>query len=212
MVPDRRPTGPDDDGETASGSGGCHGWDNGDCTGTPHCPPRCPRFFDRTGAPLLVRPLRETDRASLVRMYGAIESTTLGLPPDRRDRLVAWLSDLRERGWNLVALDGERVVGHIGVVPEDDAAPEIVVFVHETYHGRGIGTELVKQAIAHAADGDHGHEALTLTVERRNRRAIAVYSNVGFERVDGWGDLEMLLPLDDPVAAAVQRPPADRDE
>lgn len=211
MVPDRATSDHGNDGDTgASGSGGCTGWDSSECTGTPHCPPRCPRFFDRTGTPLLIRPLRAGDRASVVEMYEAIESTTLGLPPDRRDRLVEWLSDIRERGWNLVAIDGERVVGHIGVVPEDAAAPEIVVFVHEAYHDRGIGTELVKQAIAHAADRDH--ERLTLTVERRNRRAIAVYSNVGFERVDGRGDLEMALSLDAPVTEAVQQPPADRED
>lgn len=186
----------------------CPVWDNAECEGTPHCPPRCPRYFDRTDAPLLVRPLREEDVSPLVAMYETIESTTLGLPPATRDRTEQWLANLREKGWNLVARDGDRVVGHVGVAPADATAPALVVFVREECHGRGIGTELVKQAVAYAADRDH--EALELTVESGNRRAVSVYTNVGFDVVERAADLEMRLALDDPVAEAVGLPPAER--
>lgn len=204
----------DGDGEVRDGSASefpgssCTAWDNSACEGTPLCPPRCPRFFDRTGRPIVVRPLRADDRDRLVAMYEAVESATLGVPPERRETRERWLDDLRERGWNLVARDGDRAVGHIGVAPADATAPEFVVFVHDAYHGRGIGTELVEQAVAHAADRDH--EALTLLVEAGNRRAISVFTNVGFEVVERTVDPRMRLPLDDPVAEAVQLPPADR--
>lgn len=210
---DGRPNGGRSDDGHSDGGGHPNGdrcpvWDNAECEGTPHCPPRCPRYFDRTDAPLLVRPLREADVESLVEMYEAVESTTLGLPPATRDRTEQWLSNLREEGWNLVALDGDRVVGHVGVAPADATAPALVVFVRDDYHGRGIGTELVKQAVAYAADRDH--EALELTVESGNRRAVSVYTNVGFDVVERAADLEMRLGLDDPVAEAVGLPPAER--
>lgn len=199
------------DGDAGSGdasSDGCAVWDNAECEGTPLCPPRCPRYFDRTDSPLLVRPLREADLHPLVEMYETVESTTLGLPPVTRERTEQWLENLRENGWNLVARDGGRVVGHVGVAPADATAPAFVVFVHDEYHGRGIGTELVKQAVAYAADRDH--EALELTVDSGNRRAVSVYTNVGFEVVERAADLEMRLPLGDPVAEAAGLPPAER--
>jgi GNAT superfamily N-acetyltransferase len=189
----------------------CTGWSNAACQGTPLCPPRCPRFLDRTGKPLLVSPLREEHLEALVTMYESIRSRTHGLPPPSRGGIEQWLTHLTTTGWNLIALDREAVVGHIGVAPTGASDPSFVIFVRDDYHGRGIGTELVAQAIAHAAA--EGYEALTLLVTKWNHPAITVYTNLGFETTsDDSIDLEMRLTLDDPIAEAVQRPPAERSE
>lgn len=190
----------------------CDAWDNSDCEGTPLCPPRCPRFTDREGVPLLVRPYRSEDRDELVSMYDEMDaySRTMGLPPATVPQIGNWLDRLAENGWNLVATD-DRVVGHVAVVPADADDPTFVIFVHPDYQNRGIGTELVKHVIAHAEDRDH--DAVTLEVSKGNRRAITVYENVGFrvaERLQS--ELEMELPLADPVAERVQRPPAYRTD
>lgn len=185
----------------------CTAWDNGDCAGTPHCPPRCPRFVARDDTPLLIRPPEPDAWDRLHAMYEDVEETTLGLPPAERETRTRWLADLRETGWNLVARDGQRVVGHISVAPADDPIPEFVVFVHPEYRGHGVGTELVRQAVAYAAAD---HDTLRLRVDPENHRAISVYTNVGFEVVDRGVNVEMQLPLDDPAAETVRRPPRDR--
>lgn len=187
----------------------CTGWRNDDCEGTPHCPPRGPRFFDEAGRAYLARPYRDDDFESLVEMYRSTTDTTMGLPPDTRAGVEAWLEALASNGWNVVALHDDRVVGHIAVVPADSSRPEFVVFVHDAYQRRGIGTELVEQAVARASAEDY--EALELLVNSGNQTAISLYHSIGFRADDREEiDLEMSLDLDDPVADEVQLPPADR--
>lgn len=217
MTSDRASVGPSDasgaetsdaPGEKTSDGSACTFWDNGDCEGTPRCPPRCPRFFDDAGTAFLARPPRDDEWDLLETMYDELEASAMGLPPATPERRAQWLDRLRETGWNLLARSDDRVVGHVGVVAAADAAPELVVFVRDEFHDRGIGTELVRQAVAHGADRDH--DALTLIAEPGNRRAVAVYTNVGFEVVDRDLELRMRLPLDDPAAETAQLPPAER--
>lgn len=189
----------------------CDGWDSGQCRGTPHCPPRCPRFEDREGARGLVQPSREVDRQSLVEFYRGLppEDRTMGLPPASEERLNEWLDRFTETGWSLVAVLDDRIVGHAGVTPSASATPHVVVFVDDAVQGRGIGAELVRHLVAHAADRDH--EQLTLTVSDDNRPAIALYDTIGFDTVERVRrGREMRLPLCRPVAERVRRPPADR--
>lgn len=187
----------------------CSVWDNTGCVGTEACQPRCPRFFDKHGEPLLVRPYRDEWFEDLLDMYGTFSSQTMGLPPKRRDATADWISALVRDGWNLVVLDGGDIVGHTAVTPVDDPAPELVVFVRDDYQDRGIGTELLRHVIAHAAA--RGHDALTLEVSAANRAAIAVYKRLGFEIVENrQQQYTMRLSLTDPIATQVQRPPAAR--
>ncbi len=207
MVTDRtdQPPGTDTDEARAHA---CLAWRNMECSGTPYCQPRCPRYFDRTGTPILIQPPASSDWEPLAGMYETIESSTMGLPPVTRRQLVDWLDTLRERGWNLIAREGEQIVGHVSVSPAEEVTPEFVLFVHDDYQGRGIGTELVKQVIAYATTKEH--EELRLTVSSRNRKAISVYTNVGFETTSQGAELSMRFPLDHPNAETVKLPPADR--
>jgi len=144
-------------------------------------------------------------------MYDDFDASnrTMGVPPRTRDGVVAWVDSLVEHGWNLVALAEERVVGHVGVAPAPSPEPQFVVFVDGDYHGRGIGTELVEQLVAYAADGEY--DAVELSVSPNNARALRVYRNVGFELANaGPMQLDMRLPLSRSVAERVRRPPAER--
>jgi len=188
----------------------CSYWDNGECTGTPYCPPRCPRFVDSDGVPLLVRPYEDADFDALVDMYNDLdlENQTLGLPPRHRRGIEEWLTKLTREGWNLVVVD-DRIVGHVGVVPTAATDPQFVIFVHDDYQNRGIGSELLEHLLAHA--DAHGHEMLRLTVSKENHRAIAVYRNVDFEVTDEQAaELRMHLDLDSELVERVQRPPVER--
>ncbi|WP_416839995.1 GNAT family N-acetyltransferase [Haloferax sp. DFSO52] len=197
----------DGDGGTAGDGNGTF-WDPSQCTGTPYCPPRCPRFIDKYGDGLVIRPYAPDDWEPLNEMYRdyAIEHRSMGIPPIGDKHREEWLSALVERGRNFVAVGDGRVVGHITYTPRDDPEPELAVFVHQDSHNRGIGTELCRHAIADAAES--GHEALLLYVAKENRRAIHVYLGLGFEVVASEStDTKMRLVLDQSVMAETRTTP-----
>lgn len=194
----------------------CEAWAPDECEGTPHCPPRCPRFVDRIGDTWTVEPAGAADRNALAAMYRdfAPGERAQGVPPVGDDRITSWLDGLLADGCNFAARSGDRVVGHAAYVASDDPEPELAVFVHQDYQGRGIGTELCRHLIATAAAADR--DALVLEVEPSNGRAIAVYEKLGFERVEDrasneplWRSrsFQMRLPLTGERAASAQNPP-----
>jgi len=188
----------------------CSGWQNSDCLGTPLCPPRCPRFFDETGEPLIVRPV-DDDLEVLHDLYGGFDSSerTMGIPPADESVLQSWLSRFLSDGINLVVADDERLLGHTGAVPSSDGPAKLVVFVRRAAQGRGIGTELTKQLVAYAAD--QGFSDLALDVLKENESAINVYQNVDFDiTAKHQQTLEMYIDLDSSTAERVQQPPGRR--
>ncbi|WP_435347571.1 GNAT family N-acetyltransferase [Haloarchaeobius sp. HRN-SO-5] len=189
----------------------CAAWSADGCEGTPHCPPRCPRFVDRVGRSYLVQQLTADaveDALELYRDYPE-EHRSMGLPPREERAVRDWLTRMHRRGTNLLAWDGDRVVGHTGFAPDDGAEPEFLVYVDPAYHGRGVGSELTRQAIAYAADA--GHDALVLHVDDRNEAAVAVYRKHGFvvEKREAM-ELRMRLPLDVQSARETGLAPAAR--
>lgn len=190
----------------------CGGWSSETCVGTPACPPRCPRFVDGRGAAWTFRPGDPADADSLRALYDAFgpSDRTQGLPPVPESRRVQWIDALLSEGYNVVAAGEDGLVGHAAYTPTTAARPELVVFVHPAFQGRGLGTELCKQVIAAAAAA--GHEALELFVARDNAAALAVYRRLGFAVVERGRDFRMELPLTEPIAANVRRPPAEREQ
>ncbi len=194
----------------------CEAWAPDECEGTPHCPPRCPRFVDKIGDTWTIEPVGTSGRDALSAMYRDFDpgERAQGLPPIGEERIDSWLDGLLVDGCNFVARAGERVVGHAAYVASADAEPELAVFVHQDYQGRGIGTELCRHLIATAAAADR--DALVLEVEPANRQAIAVYEKLGFERVEERSaddplrrslSFEMRLPLWDSRVTDTQNPP-----
>lgn len=190
----------------------CSAWNPATCEGTAGCPPRCPRFVDKRGEHLLVEPASTDDVDAIVPMYEGYsdEHRSMGLPPVLTEQILEWLETLFEIGVNFLARDGDCVVGHAAYAPADSDEPEFVVFVDPDYHGRGIGTELCRHAIAYAAEA--GHEALTLDVDAANEPAVYVYRKMGLETVRrNGGDLEMRLSFEESIAERVRLPPAQRE-
>lgn len=144
-------------------------------------------------------------------MYADMETRSFGLPPASADRTAAWIENLHDTGWNLVACIDDTLVGHVAVAPADEPAPKLVVFVAEGHRGRGIGTELLRHAVAHGRARDY--ERLRLRVERGNHSARSVYTTVGFELAERTSPyLEMAFPMDSPAARDTCRPPRARSE
>lgn len=86
------------------------------------------------------------------------------------------------RGLKLLALDGERVVGHAGgFVPTDrpDDVELVAMWVDPAARGRGIGAALI-EALADWAESI-GSTRLHLWVEEKNAAAYGLYRRRGFE-------------------------------
>lgn len=116
---------------------------------------------------------------------------------------------LTSRGQNVLAFHHGQLVGHVAYVMAEQGEPELIVFVDSDYQNRGLGTELCRQAIAHAADD--GHLALRLHVDATNERAFAVYESLGFVEVDGDGQrIEVCAALENELIRQIQALPAKR--
>jgi ribosomal protein S18 acetylase RimI-like enzyme len=63
------------------------------------------------------------------------------------------------------------------------------VVVREAYQGRGIGRQLIEAAVAEAKA--LGAEGVVLQVYRHNRRALQLYTDLGFQEVTGETDLQL---------------------
>lgn len=196
---------------SSQASPSCPVWNPSACAGTETCPPRCPRFVDKYGKPILIRPAEAGDSERLFTFYAEYPDAhrSMLLPPRDRAALGEWLDRLLDRGRSLLAFHEDRLVGHALYSPRDARESELLVFVDPEYHGRGIGTELCQQVIAYAAAD--GHEAITLRVGRQNRIAMRVYHRLGFREVKEHPDnVEMRLDIDQALAERVQAPPAER--
>jgi len=190
----------------------CNIWENSECVGTKDCPPRCPRFFDKNGEPMLVREFTDDDYEPLIKMYTSLEDEdqTMGVPPQKQEALEQWLDQILSDGWSLIATHDNGIVGHAVITPKSENEPEFVIFVHRKYRNRGIGTELVKQVLAHAETMDYSN--LALDVSRPNKRAINVYRKIGFHTVSETKMYkQMQVSLEKPDVYAFQQPPAKRE-
>ncbi|WP_225336345.1 GNAT family N-acetyltransferase [Halomicrobium urmianum] len=201
----------------------CAYWEPGTCEGSPHCPPRCPRFVDRDGEPWVVRPAGEADRDALVDLYeDASPSDRVrgrAVPPGGRTRVAEWLADLVADGCDVVAARDGHVVGHALYAPTDAAEPELSAFVRPGYRCRGIGTELAKHVAATATAADR--DALAAVADADDDAARGLCDRIGFEiveqfsydRRDGRIDaLRLRLPLSGVRAEEFRYPPILRGD
>ena len=87
-------------------------------------------------------------------MYANLDSysRTQVIPPITRPKINDWVGSFLKNGWNLV-VDGadKRIIAHAAAVLESAARHELVIFVHQSVRNSGIGTELLKHLVAHAA-------------------------------------------------------------
>ena len=189
----------------------CDGWDGSECEGTPHCPPRCPRFVDKEGARWTVRPAVDEDEPFLAEMYERFGrgDRAQGLPPVSRRRRTDWTRKMIRDEHSVVAERDGGLFGHAMYAPTDASVPELAVFVAPSAQDRGVGTELCRHVIAAAAAASR--DALTLRVETGNRIARSVYRSLGFKIVEHSGELIMRLDLDEPIATEVRWPPLARE-
>ena len=138
---------------------------------------------DKRGKAVLIRLYqdRDTDYDRLREMYREFEpkEVTQGLPPRVEESREEWLKSLLEGGINLLAIVEGKIVGHAVLLEmESGRRCEFLVFVHQDYQNRGIGTALSERVRDLAQR--IGYCQIWLMVEAVNFKAIHVYRKVGF--------------------------------
>ena len=138
--------------------------------------------IDKTGSPFEVRSFKQEEKPFLEEMYDVFtpKASFQGIPPEDRGVRLRWIEGLIRDGENFLAWQGEKVVGHVVILPDParyDA--EYLIFVGQSHRGRGVGKELTHTVIRRARD--LGLNTVWLTVDSYNFRAIKLYKNAGFE-------------------------------
>ncbi|KRM75383.1 GNAT family N-acetyltransferase [Secundilactobacillus collinoides] len=83
----------------------------------------------------------------------------------------------------IIALAGDQLVGLATITPTvDTKAGEIGVAVLKKYWRQGIGLELMLSALDWAAI-ESSYNEISLTVQKNNLGAVALYQKIGFETI-----------------------------
>lgn len=155
--------------------------------------PRSPpfSFTDGEGRSVRVRSCREDDFEALAAMYDDFDPSqrAQGTPPLDPDAVRDWLTELQD-GVNVVAVHGDRIVGHVSFVPDGTDRHELAIFVHRDYQRAGIGTRLLAGGIGYAAE--EGVEYVWLTVEPWKRGAQNLYRRAGFSVINPMGSIHRM--------------------
>jgi aminoglycoside 6'-N-acetyltransferase len=126
-----------------------------------------------------LRPLAEGDEEELLRIHRTPEVTRWWGEPE-----PGFPYDEPESTRFTIELDG-RTAGMIQFWEEREPQYRhagIDLFVDPALHGRGIGTEAVRQ-LAHTLIHEHGHHRITIDPAADNAAAIRAYEKAGFRRV-----------------------------
>ena len=159
----------------------------------------------RDGRTLRLRPPGRDDAEALLAFFGGLSERSLYLRfhgfPELSPRLVEPVlePDWQERGALLGALvddEEERVVAVANYVRlRDPRLAEAAFTVADEHQGRGIGTRLLEQLAARAAEV--GIERFVAEVLPDNRAMLGVFEAAGFEltrELEG-GELEVQFPI-----------------
>jgi RimJ/RimL family protein N-acetyltransferase len=137
-------------------------------------------------AELVVRPLAERDAEELRRIHLTPEvmrwwdAPAEGFPWDEPDCTRQTVEV------------GGRVAGLIDYWEEPDPKyrrAEIDMFLDPAFHGRGLGTEVMRRVVRELVN-ERGHHRITIDPAAANEAAIRCYEKVGFKRVGVLRDYE----------------------
>jgi RimJ/RimL family protein N-acetyltransferase len=154
-------------------------------------------FRDKHNTEIVIDLCCEKDCEQIVEMYWHFEpkDSYQGIPPRTREKTTEWVQVILRDNMNLMARCGNQIIGHASLlqIRENDLC-EYLIFVHQDYQNRGIGTKLTEAAKRCAAD--QGYQRIWLSVNLYNSRAIHVYTKTGFRFISPVeAEREMVLEL-----------------
>jgi putative acetyltransferase len=137
---------------------------------------------------LTIRRAEPGDCAALYEMFTSpkLYANTMQLPYPSREAWRQRLADPGEGAHNLAAVVGDKVVGMFGLRtfpqrPRRHHVGTIGMSVHEDWHGKGVGTALMRAGVD-LADNWLNLTRLELEVYTDNEPAVRLYERFGFER------------------------------
>jgi RimJ/RimL family protein N-acetyltransferase len=143
------------------------------------------RCQDRSGRLFEVGECSLDDLSFLMDMYQVFlpKPASQGLPPPEPDTCRRWATSLLEIGFNILAWQDNKVIGHAALMMDPGRqSGEFVIFVHQDYRNLGIGTELTRLTLEKATE--LGCKTVWLTVSVTNFIATRLYLRVGFAYCD----------------------------
>jgi putative acetyltransferase len=136
---------------------------------------------------LQIRRVEPDDYPAVYEMFSGPKAFagTLQLPYPSREQWRQRLVETPESLYHLVAVVGDRVVGMVSIEtfpnrPRRRHVGAIGICVHDEWHGKGVGTALMR-AIIDLADNWLNLTRLELEVYTDNEAAISLYERMGFE-------------------------------
>lgn len=132
-------------------------------------------FVDAVGRQLEIREYgftsAEEDYEALVELYLGFDPAhrSLGIPPSTEPRIRNWL-DVVLGDICVLACHEDRPIGQAVLVEDGPGSAELAIFLHQDYHGAGIGTALLEATLT--LGQRRGLESVWLLVERDNRLAV----------------------------------------
>ncbi len=141
----------------------------------------------RDGREVTIRPLTREDAPRLLDMFSTMSNQALqwGMPPYARDVVDRWMDNF-DRLIPLVAVSEERIVGYVMIYkqphPRRMGVADMGMYVHQDFHGVGLGTLLAEHALVVAEE--QGLHRVFLEVVEDNLPAVALYKKVGL-RIEG---------------------------
>jgi RimJ/RimL family protein N-acetyltransferase len=136
---------------------------------------------DKIGCDFEVKAYTPGDFSHLLAMYDLFKPKVKfqGMPPMGKEACTKWIRGLVDEGENFLAWRGDKVVGHVVVLPDfDKGDAEYLIFVDQFNRGVGVGTELTRTAIKKAEE--LSLKTVWLTVDAYNFRATKLYKKCGF--------------------------------
>jgi putative acetyltransferase len=140
-------------------------------------------------ADFVVRPARPKDARSFLEMWRTVVAEKQFVRSETVSRSVAYYRrHYFRRSWtddqaSLVAVLGDRVIGHLNVAREEGPMTRHVaslgMAVDPDWRGRGVGSALMTEVIRWARE--MGVEKLALSVYPHNEAALALYRKFGFK-------------------------------
>jgi aminoglycoside 6'-N-acetyltransferase len=129
---------------------------------------------------MILRPLAEGDEAELLRIHATPEVSRWWDAPAEG---FPWTDDPEATRF-VIEVDGA-VAGMIQFAEELEPKYRhagIDLFLDPGLHGRGLGTEAVRQVVRLLVD-ERGHHRITIDPATENAAAIRAYEKAGFSRV-----------------------------
>jgi putative acetyltransferase len=138
----------------------------------------------KDGREVTLRSLAVDDKERLLTMFSSMSESALrwGMPPYTRDRIERWFAGIQDM-IGVVALDGDRIVGGSMIFrqasPRRKSIGDLIIYLHQGFHGVGLGTAITKQILALAQE--QGMHRIGLEVVEDNKVAVHLYSKFGFK-------------------------------